>query len=119
MTDTESSQAQRFTFSSLQTKTILESQKVKDVSNKYIGILNSRIIELSTKAKDLRDEAKKLDIEVLNLTSEINTIEKSSNEGYADVLNFIIDTFHTPSSPWKALLIMEEGLPIGVDIQPE
>jgi len=105
----------RFSFSPLQTRAVLEAGRVQDISQKYITNLNDKILELTNQVVALRKEAAAVDAETRLLKKETDAVEKEAKNAYTDTLSLIMGELNTPEPPWDATIIMEQGLPVGVD----
>lgn len=106
----------RFDFSPMQSRAVLEAARVQEISQKYIDTLNSKILELTIKTVALRKDATDVDAEILSLKKEADGIEKSAKDAYTDTLSLVMGEFDTPEPPWEASIVMDKGIPLGVDL---
>jgi septal ring factor EnvC (AmiA/AmiB activator) len=107
----------QITFTPIQAHAVASANQVNKTANKYIESLNQKIIDLSKKASALRKEALALDNEIRSINEEIASSQKDAKENYSKTLKLIIDESDTPPPPWKAVVILEKGVPCGIDLQ--
>jgi len=78
--------------------------------------LNNKILEATNQVVALRKETAAVDAEIACLKKEVGNIEKEAKAAYVDTLNLVVGELNTPEPPWDATVVVEQGIPIGVDL---
>lgn len=109
----------KFDFNPMQTRAALEAARVQEISQKYVDSLHEKILDLTNQSNLLRKQAAAIDSEIENLKKESSATEDIAKTSYQETLNLIISQFDSPEPPWKATIIVDRGLPVGVNLIKE
>jgi hypothetical protein len=112
----EAEHRERLVFTPMQARAVLEAAKVQEISQKYIDTLNNKILDLANKSADLRSQISVIDTEIAAAKKEADSTETAAKASYIDTLNLTLSELDTPEPPWNATVILEEGLPVGIDL---
>jgi hypothetical protein len=109
----------RLVFTPMQARAALEAGRVQEISQKYIDTLNDKILRLTNQTLSLRKEADGVDIEINKVKKEVDSAEKVAKDSYSETLHLIISELDPPEPPWKATIVVDKGIPVGVDLVKE
>ena len=109
----------RFEFSLSQKTAVENSLIVIATSEKYVQQLAEKSLEITKKISRLEKELSQSKNELELAQKEILKTENYARKNYEDTLRNVVSEFETPPPPWKAILIKDRDVPIGVNLVRE
>ena len=109
----------KLTFTPMQIRAALEAGRVQEISQKYIDGLNEKILVLTNQTIALRKEAASTDAEIKKIKDEADSVNRLASDSYAETLNLIISEHGKYPPPWRATVLVEGGIPIGMNLIKE
>ncbi len=106
----------RFLFSPLQRLAIEGANKMNEATKKYIEVLSQQGMEMTQQIASLRQKVEGLEAKLRTLSVELSHSENNAKKQYEETLRTVVSEFETPPPPWKAVVVIDNGKPLGVDI---
>lgn len=111
-------QAKRYTLDSLKARVIAEAERAQIATQNYINQLTIRASEIENKAVVLDEEIAKLRDSAKKLRDNAMAAKNAADEAFKDSLSEVVSSFGL-EVPWKATIVYNEGIAIGLDIEKE
>lgn len=111
-------QAKRYTLDSLKTRIISEADRAQLATQNYINQLTIRAGEIENKVASLNEEIAKLRDSAMKLRDNAVNAKNVADEAFKESLSEVVNSFGVVA-PWKATIVYNEGVAIGLDIEKE